>query len=356
MTERLFLQAGHAIAEAAIRAGCKFYSAYPIRPSSEIQEYMSVALPKAGGAYVSAASEIEAICMVAGAAAGGAPAMTASSSTGISLMQEQIAEAAGAGLPLVVVNGCRFVLQADYHQSVKGGGHGDYRIPVLAPSTTQELVDLTTRAFDLSWQYRHPVLLLTDAFMLSCCETVDLPTDMQSRVGADRWAITGSRKGSPRNLVSHVLEDPTSSSSVITSGNPECLARMRAIEANEVLVESISTSDAEIVVLCFGSVARVARTAVRRMRQAGLRVGLLRPITLWPFPTDAIATLPVSVRTLLVVELNRGQMVEDVRAAAPDQVDVRSFAGDGDADSGFGLVWSVDAIMRAIEQSIRLPV
>jgi 2-oxoglutarate/2-oxoacid ferredoxin oxidoreductase subunit alpha len=348
MTERKFMQGSHALAEAAIRAGCRFYAGYPITPATEIHEYMTVHMPAAGGVAMAGATEIEGIVMVAGAVAAGVPAMIASSSTGISLMQEQIAEIANAGLPAVVVNACRGTLQADYHQSVKGGGHGDYRTVVLAPSTTQEMVDFTQLAFEIAWHYRHPVLILADTLLVHCSETVDLREHYVDVGDISSWAVTGGRDGAPRHTITHQGEDPTTNRVDSSVGRRNCLARMAAIQASEVRFEAWELADADVVV-AYGSVASYARMAITDLRAKGLRVGLFRPITLWPFPDEALARVASAAKSVVVVEVNAGQMVEDVRAAVAGRCPVHGLAGDGDQDTGFGDVWSKAAIQRSIE-------
>ncbi len=354
MTERRFMQGSHALAEAAIRAGCRFYAGYPITPATEIHEYMTVHLPAAGGVAMAGATEIEGIVMVAGAAAAGVPAMIASSSTGISLMQEQIAETANAGLPVVVVNACRGTLQADYHQSVKGGGHGDYRTVVLAPSTTQELVDLTQLAFALAWRHRHPVLVLADTLLMHCSETVDF-SECSLEIGEiDAWAVTGGRPGRPRNTITHQGEDPDTNRVDSSIGRRNCLERMSRIQQTEIRFETSQTDDADVLVVAYGSVASYARMAIADLRAKGLRVGLFRPITLWPFPEEALQRLASTVQAVVVVEVNAGQMIEDVRAVVGGRTAVHSLAGAGDQDTGFGHVWSKDAIARNIAPLVTL--
>jgi 2-oxoglutarate/2-oxoacid ferredoxin oxidoreductase subunit alpha len=352
---RHFMQGSEALAEAAIRAGCRFYAGYPITPATEIHEYMTVHMSDAGGVAMAGATEIESIVMAAGAAAAGIPAMVASSSTGMSLMQEQIAEIANAGLPVVIVNTCRGVLQADYHQSVKGGGHGDYRTLVLAPATIQEMVDLTYTAFDLAWKYRHPILILADTLLVHASETVGFQEHRLNIGNVETWAITGGRPGVPRNTITHMGEDPVSHRVDSSIGRNNCLATMALITEREQRFESIGCDDADLLVVAYGTAAAYAGMAVEQLRAAGHRVGLFRPITLWPFPEAALQELASRVRDVAVVELNAGQMVEDVRAVVFGRANVLSIAGDGDQDTGFGSVWSSTAIKRRLEPLLAAP-
>lgn len=344
---RRFLEGKTALAEAAIMAGCRFSAGYPIRPVTEIQENLSQLLPASGGVYMPAANEIEAITMVYGAAAGGTPAMVVSSSTGISLMQETISDSATQGIPIVVVNGCRFVLQADYHQSVKGGGHGDYRVIVLAPGSTQELIDLTALAFQLAWKYRHPAFILADTLLLECSESIDLREGIESILTArpPDWAVTGMRTGEKRREAGG--KEGTPQPQVLT-GNPGCIQRMQQISAAEVRFEEAMTEDADVVLVAFGSVGKYVRLAVRELRRQGIRAGYFRPITLWPFPSEALNELAGRVQALVCVELNQGQMYEDVKAAVEGRCRTLSIAGDGNQDTGFGLIWSKDELVKRV--------
>jgi len=313
--EKVLLSGNHALGEAAIRAGCRFYFGYPITPQNDVPEYMAANLPKVGGTFIQAESEIASINMVLGASVTGARAMTSSSSPGISLKQEGISFLAGQELPAVIVNimrggpglgnidGC----QGDYFQAVKGGGHGDYHTIVLAPSSVQELVDLTVLAFELADKYRNPVIILGDGQLGQMREPVILPEPVKNLPDKD-WALRGAR-GRPsrfsRSLILNVR--------AMEEHNWKLQRKYREIEANEVRFEGYLLDDAEMVVLAFGTAARITKGAIKRVRKEGLKVGLFRPITLWPFPHKAVRELAGQTREFLVFELNAGQMVEDVR-------------------------------------------
>jgi 2-oxoglutarate ferredoxin oxidoreductase subunit alpha len=327
---KALIEGSHAIAEAAIQAGCRFYAGYPITPSTEILEYMSHRLPRVGGVCMNAESEIEAIGMVWGAAGCGVRAMIASTGQGISLMQESLAELANAELPCVIVNMMRG--QGDYYQATRGGGHGDYRHLVLAPHTVQEAVDLVMLAFELADRWRNPALVLGDFILAHTSEAVAL------RPGAAAppkpWAATGKagRKslnvtplGSPEKL--HL--DPGSHHAAIAAKLPRMAAEKRA--------ESGLLDDAEVAVIAFGSPARFVKYAVRICREQGMKVGWVRPISLWPFPDEAIAEAAGRVRALAVFEQNAGQMIDDVRLAVAGRVPVVPIGGISHDASGFGV-------------------
>ncbi len=319
MAERQLMTGNEAMAEAAIRAGCRTYFGYPITPQNEILEYMATHLPKVGGAFLQAESEVAAINMCYGAAAAGVRTMTSSSSPGVSLKMEGISYLAGADLPCVILNVARggpglgniAPAQGDYFQATKGGGHGDYRLIVLGPSTVQEAAELAALAFDLSDQYRVPTMLLADGMLGQMMEPVSLP---EPRAGADRpakpWALTGAKGRNPNYVASFALE-PT----VLRDLNLKRHARYKEIEAREVRWEEVATEDAEILVVAYGTMGRIAKTVVRQARNQGVKAGLLRPITLWPFPYAPIRALAERVTAVLTVELSAGQMWEDVRLA-----------------------------------------
>jgi 2-oxoglutarate ferredoxin oxidoreductase subunit alpha len=348
--ERKFLQCSHAVAEAAVRAGCRFYSSYPITPSSEILEYMSRRMPEVNGACVSSASETESASMVWGAGASGERALFASTSTGFSLVQEALAEMANSEIPCVMLNMSRGAVQGDYYQATRGGGHGDYRLPVLAPSTVQEAVDHTGLAFDLADRYRTPVIVLSDVVLYMTMESVELPgfVDLDAIRASKDWAAVGSG-GGPRTRISFFglsghsddLED-----SLVRSVN-----KAVDIRRDEVRYEDFLVDDAEFVVVAFGMAARLAKAAIRVLRAEGTKVGLLRPITLYPFPADRIAELATNARKVITFEMNFGQMIDDVRSAVFGRCSVEWFGGlgPGSADTGFGTFWSqadVQQILR----------
>lgn len=324
------LKGNIAFAEAAIRAGCEAYFGYPITPQTELLEHMSQRMVELGRVFLQAESEVAAVNMVYGAAAAGAKVMTSSSSPGISLMQEGFSYMAGSNVPAVVIDVMRGgpglgniqPSQADYNQVTKSAGHGDFHPIVLAPSTVQEAIDLTVLAFDLAEKYRTLVFVIADGAIGQMMEPAELP---EMRLLPDKrpdWAVSGA-KGRPHNVISSLYMGADE----LERFNIELQAKLRTIEMNnEVRYEAVAVDDAEIVVVAFGTAARVAQTAVTRLRAAGAPVGLFRPITLWPFPQHELNRLArrlPSLRSFLVVEMNAGQMVHDVREAVGDRVPVR---------------------------------
>jgi 2-oxoglutarate ferredoxin oxidoreductase subunit alpha len=307
-----------ALAEAAILAGCDAYFGYPITPQNEITAYMSRRMAEEGRVFVQSESELAAINMVFGASATGKRSMTSSSSPGISLMQEGISYLAGAELPSVVVNVMRggpglgniAPSQADYFQATRGGGHGDYRTIVLAPSSVQELADCMPLAFDLADQYRMTVMVLADGILGQMMEPVELEPKPRRELPAKEWALTGA-DGRDQNIVRSLwLAD-----GVLEKLNDKLQAKYRQIEETETRCEQYCMDDAEIVVVAYGIAARIARAAVDRTRQEGIPTGMIRPITLWPFPTEQVSAAAEPFRVFLAVEMSAGQMVEDVKLA-----------------------------------------
>lgn len=314
---KVLMRGNEAMAEAAIRAGCRCYFCYPITPQGELVEYMARHLPRHGGVFLQAESEVAAINMVYGAAAAGVRTMTSSSSPGISLKMEGISYLAGARLPAVIVNVMRAgpglgniaPAQGDYFQATKGGGHGDYRLIVLAPSTVQEAAELVMLAFDLSDRYRVPAMILADGMLGQMMEPVELPDPVPpEKIPPRPWALTGA-KGRAPNVVSSFDLDPYRFREILRA----LWETYREIERNEVRWEEYHTEDAELVLVAYGTMGRICRTVVRRARREGLPVGLFRPITLWPFPYEPLRKLADKVSVFLTVELSAGQMWEDVR-------------------------------------------
>ncbi len=314
-----------ALAEAAILAGCDAYFGYPITPQNEITAYMSRRMTEEGRVFVQSESELAAISMVFGAAATGKRAMTSSSSPGISLMQEGISYLAGAELPAVVVNVMRggpglgniAPSQADYFQATRGGGHGDYRTIVLGPSSVQELVDCMSLAFDLADQYRTPVMILADGILGQMMEPVVLQAKPRRELPSKDWAVTG-RDGRPQNIVRSLWLGE----GALEQLNEKLQARYREIQEKEVLCEEYLLENAEIVVVAYGIAARIARAAVDGAREDGIPAGLIRPITLWPFPMKQISRAAEKFRIFLTVEMSCGQMVEDVQLAVAGKAPV----------------------------------
>ena len=340
------MKGNEAIGEAAIIAGCRFYFGYPITPQNELPAYMAARLPKVGGTFLQAESEVAAINMVFGAAAAGARVMTSSSSPGVSLKQEGISYMAGAELPAVVVNMMRggpglgniAGAQGDYFQAVKGGGHGDYHCIVLAPSTVQELADLTVKAFDLADQYRVVVIILGDGFTGQMSEPVELPTPTGTAFDKSGWALAGA-KGRETHLIASMRLNPEAALSDL---NARLQKKYALIQGREVLSQSVQVEDAELLLVAFGLSARICRTAVSSLRRNGVKAGLFRPITLWPFPSDALAAAAAGKKKVLVVEMNAGQMVQDVRLAVGSAAPVDFYGTMG------GVTPRVDTIMERI--------
>jgi len=329
VSKRLFVKGNEAAAMGAVEAGCRYYFGYPITPQSDIPEYLSRELPALNGEFIQAESEVAAINMLLGASACGARAMTSSSSPGISLKQEGISYMAGAELPGVIINISRSgpglggidASQSDYFQSVKGGGHGGYRIPVLAPNSVQEMYDLTMHAFDLADLYRTPVMLLGDSVVGQMKEAL-VPNPRPCRELPEKcWAVRGKGEGEQRVVKSLFLGDGE-----LEAHNWRLHAKYQQMREQECLSEEYQSGDAELLVSAFGSVSRIAHTAVSMARAEGLKVGLFRPVTLFPFPEKALAQAAQRAKRVLVVELNTGQMVEDVRLSVGAGVQV-SFYG-----------------------------
>jgi 2-oxoglutarate ferredoxin oxidoreductase subunit alpha len=315
----------------AIKAGCLHYFGYPITPQNEVPEYMSRVLPGLEGEYVQAESELAAINMVLGASALGVRSMTSSSSPGISLMQEGLSYLAGQELPAVVVNIVRCgpglggiaASQGDYFQAVKGGGHGDYRLIVLAPASVQEMYDHTILAFYLADRYRNPALVLADAVLGQMLEPI-LQTDEVQPEPRKPWALTGAKDRPMRFLKSLYLKEGE-----LEAHNRMLQEKYREIEKHEVRYEEFQLEDADFVVAAFGTSARIVRTAVLKAREKGMKVGMFRPITVYPFPGEQMGKLSERVKDFLVVEMNTGQMVEDVRLSVAGDAEVHFYGRPG---------------------------
>ena len=319
---KVLMKGNEAVAEAAVRGGCRAFFGYPITPQNEIPEYLSRRLPEVGGCFIQAESEVSAINMVYGAAGAGARAMTSSSSPGISLKQEGISYICGAELPCVIVNMVRGgpglggiqPAQSDYFQSVKGGGHGDYHMLVYAPSSVQEAVNLTYNAFDKADEYRMPVMILGDGMIGQIMEAVELPEMKDPATFPKKeWATDGTGVGKNRRIINSLYIEPD----VLEEVNHRLFARYDVLKEQEVKCEKYLTDDAEIVIVAYGTVARIAKSAVNDLRQKGIKVGLVRPITLYPYPEKIINEVAKqdSVKKFVTIELSMGQMIEDVRLA-----------------------------------------
>ena len=318
MSDKVLMKGNEAIAEAAIKAGCRFYFGYPITPQTEIAAYMAKRMPKIGGTFLQAESEVSAINMVYGVAGAGYRVMTSSSSPGVSLKQEGISYIAGADLPALIVNvqrggpglGGIQPSQSDYFQAVKGGGHGDYHLIVYAPASVQEMADYTIKAFDVADKYRVPTMLLADGTMGQMMEPVELP-DIPVNEIEKPWAVRGTQGKRTHNIINSLYLNPET----LEKTNFERFEKYKLIEQNECLYEEYMTEDADVVLVAFGIAARISKNAVNEARKQGLKVGLIRPITLWPFPKDVLNKTADKVKGFISVELSMGQMIEDVRLA-----------------------------------------
>ncbi len=341
-----------AIAEAAIQAGCRFYTGYPITPQNEIPAYMSRRMPEVSGIFIQAESELAAINMVFGAATTGALAMTTSSSPGMSLKQEGISYLAACRLPAVIVNIMRggpglgniSLSQADYFQATKGGGHGDYRCIVLAPASVQEAVDLTVKAFELSEAYRVPAIVLGDGMLGQMMESIH-GFQMQKTVSRKikkPWILTGAKNRKPNIIRSLLLKE-----GALEELNKVLQATYRIISLKERRYESLHLNDSKVVLVAYGSMARIAKQAMEEAREKGIKVGLIRPISLWPFPDNAFYKLfktNKKIKNVLTVEMSCGQMVEDVRLAVRERCPVYFFGRSG------GSIPSKEEILKKIKK------
>lgn len=344
--ERVLMKGNEAIAEAAIQAGCDAYFGYPITPQAELLEWMARRMPELGRAFVQAESELGAINMALGAAATGARVMVSTSSPGMSLMAEAMSYMAGSETPVVLVNvmrggpglGSIGPSQSDYFQATKGHGHGDYRVPVLAPASIGEAVELVATAFELAERYRTPVILLADGIQGQAMEPVEPQFRTPPRQAFD-WALTGADGRAPRVVRSlHLLPE------ALEKHNRALQAKFAEIVANEVRWVGERLDDAELVIVAYGTAARVAHSTVELARSQGIRAALFRPITLWPYPQDALREIASRVRGVLCVELSAGQMVEDVRLAVEGRCPVAFHGRTG------GMVPTPDEVLEALRQ------
>ncbi|MEG0180593.1 MAG: 3-methyl-2-oxobutanoate dehydrogenase subunit VorB [Terrisporobacter sp.] len=316
---KILMKGNEAFGKAAIEAGCHYFFGYPITPQSELPEYLSRELPKVGGAFVQAESEVAAINMVYGAGGTGTRVMTSSSSPGVALKQEGITYCAGAEVPCVVLNimrggpglGTIQPSQADYYMSTKGGGNGDYRTPVYAPASVQEAVDMIIEAFDVADAYRTPVMVVADGMIGQMMEPVDFDKERKHRELPEKtWAANGTKGERIPNVINSLYLQ----SEELEQHNLKLEKKYKVIEENEVQYEMYKTEDADLVFVAYGTVSRIVKTTVDQMREEGLKVGLIRPKTLWPFPDKAFKEIP-NAKNLLVVEMSLGQMIDDVKLA-----------------------------------------
>ena len=318
MAERVLMKGNEAIAEAAIQAGCRHYFGYPITPQTEVAAYMAKKMPKIGGVFLQAESEVASINMVYGAAAAGARVMTSSSSPGISLMGEGLSYIAGSDVPAFVVNvqrggpglGGIQPSQSDYFQATRGGGHGDYHMIVLAPASVQEMASLTVKGFNLADKYSMIAMILADGTIGQMMEPISFE-DVEIEHYDKPWALTGTQCQRKHNIVNSLYLQPD----VLEKKNFERYEKYKVVEASEALHESYLMDDADVCVVAFGIAARVAKNAVVAARGEGIKAGMIRPITLWPFPKQALSQAADQVKSFLSVELSMGQMVEDIQLA-----------------------------------------
>jgi 2-oxoglutarate/2-oxoacid ferredoxin oxidoreductase subunit alpha len=327
MKNKILITGNEAIGEAAIIAGCRFYAGYPITPQNELTAYMAKRMQEVGGVFIQAESEIAAVNMIFGASTTGARVMTSSSSPGISLKQEGISYLAGCQLPAVIVNIMRggpglgniSPSQSDYFQATKGGGHGDYHSIVLAPSTVQESMDLTILAFDLADRYRIPVIILGDGMLGQMMEPIEQrkAQNVKHEAAEKPWALTGA-KGRPPNIIRSLLLGE----GALEKFNIQLQEEYEEIAAKESRHESMHIEDAQIVLAAYGTMGRLCKSAMQHLRKEGLRVGLIRPVSLWPFPSEIFAQTAQKVKNFLVVEMSAGQMLEDVQLAVNGRAEI----------------------------------
>ncbi len=349
MAEKVLMKGNEALAESAMRAGCRFFFGYPITPQTELAAYMAKQMPKIGGTYLQAESEISAINMVYGAAAAGARVMTSSSSPGISLKTEGISYMAGADLPAVIINiqrggpglGSIQPSQSDYWQATRAMGHGDFQVIVYAPSTVQEMCDLVCDAFDAADKYRTPVVILGDGLLGQMMEPVVLPESIDPQTLPEKpWATNGHKDERFHNVINSLYLTADD----LEKLNIERFERYDIIKRNEQLAETYLTEDADIVIVAFGASSRIARSAVNAAREEGIKVGLVRPITLWPFPVDTLEETLGRVSAYLVVEMNMGQMVDDVRLVVEGRAPVEFYGRCG------GVIPTPDEVLEKIKE------
>ncbi|MBP5404503.1 MAG: 3-methyl-2-oxobutanoate dehydrogenase subunit VorB [Clostridia bacterium] len=348
MADKVLMKGNEAIAEAAIKAGCRHYFGYPITPQTEVAAYMAKRMPKIGGTFLQAESEIAAINMVYGVASAGLRVMTSSSSPGISFKGEGISYLAGADLPALVVNvqrggpglGGIQPSQSDYFQATRGGGHGDYHMIVLAPSSVQEMAELTVKGFELADKYRMTSMILADGTMGQMMEPVALDFDV-APAPEKPWATTGTNLTRKHNIVNSLSLVPEQ----LERLNMERFERYALVKENETMYEEYMMDDAEIAIAAFGIAARVSKNAVKEARKMGIKVGLIRPITLWPFPDAPFKKAATHVKEIISVELSMGQMIEDVRLASECKVPVTLCNRVG------GMIPSPEQVLEAVKKA-----
>lgn len=352
MGKKVLMKGNEALAEAAIRSGCRYFFGYPITPQTELAAYMAKKMPKVGGTFLQAESEVAAINMVYGASGAGARVMTSSSSPGISLKQEGISYIAGADLPCVIVNIVRGgpglggiqPAQSDYFQATKGGGHGDYHLLVFAPSSVQELADLIAHAFDKADEYRMPAMIMGDGMLGQMMEPVEFKDAIEpSDLPLKPWATTGTEMKRKKNIINSLYLTPEE----LENLNNARYERYLKIMEKEPMYEEYQTEDADLILVAYGTIARVAMSAMRQARENGLKVGLIRPITLWPFPAAVFEKRAKTAKMFLSVEMSLGQMVEDVKLSVNGVKPVYFYGRNG------GMVPQQDAIAAEVEKLLQ---
>ena len=350
MSEKVLMKGNEAIAEAAIIAGCRHYFGYPITPQTEIAAYMAKRMPKVGGTFLQAESEIAAINMVYGVSATGKRVMTSSSSPGISLKQEGISYLAGCDLPALIVNAQRGgpglggiqPSQSDYFQATKGGGHGDYHLIVLAPYSVQEMAELTIRGFDLADKYRIPTMILCDGTTGQMMEPVTF--DFAVKQPPEKpWAVTGTKMEREHNIINSLYLQADK----LEQKNYERFEKYKVIEENEVMYQEYMTEDADIIIAATGIASRIALSSVEKAREKGIKAGMIRPITLWPFPKAAFAKAAEHCQQIIALELNMGQMIEDIKLATEFKVPVTPYNRTG------GILPDVYEVLDVIEKAAK---
>jgi len=348
---KVLMKGNEAIGAAAIKAGCNYFFGYPITPQNELPEYMARELPGVGGVFLQAESEVAAINMVYGAAGAGARVMTSSSSPGIALKQEGISYIAGAELPCVIVNIVRGgpglggiqPAQSDYYQSTRGGGNGDYRHLVYAPATIQETVDLVMEAFDVAEQYRNPVMVIGDGMIGQMMEPVEFKDPKKRPIAPKTWATDGTKGKRKPNIINSLFIDPQELEDHVL----RLEKKYDEIKKNETRYENYNVSDADVVVVAYGTTSRIVKNAIAKCEEEGMKVGLIRPITLWPFPDKAFEEITDKTKGVLTVEMSTGQMIDDVKIAVNGKKPVHFYGRTG------GMVPTPDAIVEEIKKIAR---
>jgi len=347
---KVLMKGNEAISAAAIKAGCRYFFGYPITPQNEIPEYMSREMEKAGGVFLQAESEVAAINMVYGAAGAGARVMTSSSSPGIALKQEGISYIAGAQLPCVIVNISRGgpglggiqPAQSDYFQSTRGGGNGDYRLLVYAPSTLQEAVELVMKAFDVADYYRNPVMILADGMIGQMMEPVEFTEPEKREFEPKTWATTGTDGKRKPNIINSLSLDAYG----LERMNINMQKKYAMMEEKEVRYEMYNMEDAEVVIVAYGTTSRIVKNSIAALKEEGINVGLIRPITVWPFPMKAFDEIPSTTKALLSVEMSMGQMIDDIKIASQGRWPVHFYGRSG------GVIPKPDAIVNKVKEII----